>query len=48
LKAGGGSGGGGPGGAGQHFYQGNVDPHQTFRMFFVSKSFFFFLNVIYF
>jgi DnaJ-class molecular chaperone len=40
LKPGGG-GGGGPGGAGQHFYQGNVDPHQTFRMFFVRKSVFF-------
>ena len=38
LKAGGGGGGGGPG-AGYHFNQGNVDPHQTFRMFFVSVSF---------
>jgi len=34
LKAGGG-GGGGPGGAGQQFFYSNVDPHQTFRMFFV-------------
>jgi len=33
LKAGGG-GGGGPGGAGQQFFYSNVDPHQTFRMFF--------------
>lgn len=38
LKAGGGGGGGGgggPGGAGQQFFYSNVDPHQTFRMFFV-------------
>ncbi|CAF4868202.1 unnamed protein product, partial [Rotaria magnacalcarata] len=33
LKAGGG-GGGGPGVAGQQQYYSNVDPHQTFRMFF--------------
>ncbi|UJR27204.1 hypothetical protein I4U23_008500 [Adineta vaga] len=33
LKAGGG-GGGGPGAAGQQFFYSNVDPHQTFRMFF--------------
>lgn len=39
LKAGGGGGGGGgPGGAGQQFYYSNVDPHQTFRMFFVRKK----------
>lgn len=37
LKAGGG-GAGGPGGPGFNFNQGNVDPHQTFRMFFVSQS----------
>jgi hypothetical protein len=33
---------GGPsgfGGGGQQFYQSNVDPHQTFRMFFVRKIF---------
>ena len=36
LKTGGGA--GGPGGPGFQFGQGNVDPHQTFRMFFVSKS----------
>ena len=36
LKAGGGSG-AGPGGAGQQFFHPNVDPHQTFRMFFVSE-----------
>ena len=34
LKAGAG-GSGGPGGAGQQFFYTNVDPHQTFRMFFV-------------
>ncbi|CAF0898641.1 unnamed protein product [Didymodactylos carnosus] len=33
LKAGGG-GGGGAGGPGQQFFYSNVDPHQTFRMFF--------------
>jgi hypothetical protein len=38
LKAGAGGGGGGPGGAGQQFYSANVDPHQTFRMFFVRKT----------
>ena len=38
LKAGGGGGGGGPGGAGQQFFYSNVDPHQTFRMFFVRKT----------
>ncbi|CAF3587916.1 unnamed protein product [Rotaria sp. Silwood1] len=32
LKAGGGGGGAGPGG--QQFFYSNVDPHQTFRMFF--------------
>jgi len=41
LKAGGGGGGGGPGGAGQQFFYSNVDPHQTFRMFFVRKIIFF-------
>ncbi len=40
LKAGGGGGGGGPGGAGQQFFYSNVDPHQTFRMFFVRKEYF--------
>jgi hypothetical protein len=35
LKAG--AGGGGPGAGGQHFHA-NVDPHQTFRMFFVRKK----------
>ncbi len=40
LKPGGGGGGGGPGGAGQQFFHGNVDPHQTFRMFFVRKKIF--------
>jgi len=36
LKAGGGTGGGGggPGVGGQQFFYSNVDPHQTFRMFF--------------
>jgi len=35
LKAGGGAGGpGGFGGAGPHFNYSNIDPHQTFRMFF--------------
>ncbi|UJR21990.1 hypothetical protein I4U23_025058 [Adineta vaga] len=34
LKAGAGSGGGGPGGVGGHQFYSNVDPHQTFRMFF--------------
>lgn len=38
LKAGGGGGGGGPGVAGQQFFYSNVDPHQTFRMFFVRKT----------
>ncbi|CAF2612730.1 unnamed protein product [Rotaria sp. Silwood2] len=34
LKVGGGSGGGGGGAGGQQFFYSNVDPHQTFRMFF--------------
>ncbi|CAF1003886.1 unnamed protein product [Adineta steineri] len=34
LKGGVGGPSGGPGGAGQYFSQANVDPHQTFRMFF--------------
>ncbi|CAF0939327.1 unnamed protein product [Adineta ricciae] len=34
LKGGMGGGGGGPGGAGTHQFYSNVDPHQTFRMFF--------------
>jgi len=34
LKAGGGGGGGSAGGPGQQFFYSNVDPHQTFRMFF--------------
>ena len=39
LKAGGGGGGsGGPGVAGQQFFYPNVDPHQTFRMFFVRET----------
>ena len=38
LKAGAGGGGGGPGGAGQQFFYSNVDPHQTFRMFFVRTN----------
>ena len=38
LKAGAGGGGPGHGGPGQHFQYSNVDPHQTFRMFFVRQS----------
>jgi hypothetical protein len=45
LKAGGGGGGGGgPGWGGQQFNFTNVDPHQTFRMFFVRKRSTFFLK----
>jgi hypothetical protein len=38
LKAGGGGGGGG--GPGPQFHYSNIDPHQTFRMFFVRKNIF--------
>jgi hypothetical protein len=47
LKAGGG-GGGGPGAAGQQFFYSNVDPHQTFRMFFVRTiSFIILIKIIF-
>jgi hypothetical protein len=47
LKAGAGGGGGG-GGGGQQFYHPNVDPHQTFRMFFVRNHFFNFSTIEFF